>query len=325
MPDAKMRMGQPLTNPSPEPEGCPSVSSSTRLSDHSLLLSEMSKQRGRSLVHEAGKMLVPLLGLLAVLAMAVAGVAIFLQMQERDKRVAKEQELHVALSENDDLKTRLEDTQQAKTKAEDELTHLRKEYSTTQEKLVQAATAQETLTRSVEERQKEVERLTKDLEQTRTQHKEAATQLSELQSEHETMKRQLSELERAKGELETKVMEISQQPTVELDKVLVTSDNKSSTSAKPQTSAAAATSATGDARTTPNGQVMVVNREYDFIVMNLGKSHGLSIGQEFQIVRGTEVLGKVKVEKVYDELSAAAILPESRKDSIREGDTVRAL
>jgi hypothetical protein len=33
----------------------------------------------------------------------------------------------------------------------------------------------------------------------------------------------------------------------------------------------------------------------------------------------------VKVEKVYDELSAAAILPDSKKDIIREGDLVKAL
>ena len=73
------------------------------------------------------------------------------------------------------------------------------------------------------------------------------------------------------------------------------------------------------------GQVIVVNREYDFIVMNIGKNHGLAVGQEFQIVRGSQVLGKVKVEKIYNELSAAAILPESNKALIREGDAVKAL
>ena len=77
--------------------------------------------------------------------------------------------------------------------------------------------------------------------------------------------------------------------------------------------------------TVDSGQVVVVNREYDFIVMNLGKNHGLSVGQEFKVVRGNEVLGRVKVEKVYDELAAAAILPESQKDNIREGDGVKAL
>ena len=268
-----------------------------------------------------GKALVPLLGVLAVLAMAVAAVAIVLQIQERDKRLAKERELLMAQAENDDLKARLEDTQQAKAKTEEELGRLRKEFSQTQEKLVKAIEAQETLSRSVEDREKEIGRLAKDLEQTRAQQKEVATQLSELQTERETMKGQLADLEKAKGELEVKVTELSGQPTVELDKVLVT-NAQAPTSATGSGSAAPSGEKAG---TASSGQVMVVNREYDFIVMNLGKNQGLSVGQEFQIVRGNEVLGKVKVEKVYDELSAAAILPESRKDSIREGDTVRAL
>jgi hypothetical protein len=58
--------------------------------------------------------------------------------------------------------------------------------------------------------------------------------------------------------------------------------------------------------------------------MNLGKSHGLTLGQEFQVIRDNQILGRVKVEKIYDELSAAAILPASNKASIREGDFVRA-
>ena len=268
----------------------------------------------------AGKGLVPLLGVLAVLAMAVAAVAIVLQMQERDKRLAKEQELRVAVAENDDLKARLEDVRQAKSQVDEELGRVRKEFSQSQEKLAKAVEAQEMLSRSVEDREKEIGRLTKDLEQTRTQNKDVTTQLSELQTERETLRQQLADLEKAKGELETKVTELVTQPTVELDKVLVTGQSPANSAAS--SSAAAAGEKAG---TAPSGQVMVVNREYDFIVMNLGKNNGLSVGQEFQIVRGNEVLGKVKIEKVYDELSAAAILPESRKESIREGGTVKAL
>jgi hypothetical protein len=135
------------------------------------------------------------------------------------------------------------------------------------------------------------------------------------------VRRQLADLERAKQQLETKVMELSQQPpqpTVELEKVLVTN-------APPTTPGGGVVWPVSASAGLGDGQVIVVNREYDFIVMNLGKNHGLSIGQEFQIVRGSEVLGRVKVEKVYDELSAAAILPESKKSTIKEGDTVRPL
>ena len=75
----------------------------------------------------SGKSLVPLLSILAVLAMVVAGVAIVLQMQERDKRLAKEQELRLLLAENDDLKARLDETQEAKSKLEGDLEGVRRE------------------------------------------------------------------------------------------------------------------------------------------------------------------------------------------------------
>ena len=41
----------------------------------------------------SGKMVVPLLSVLAALAMGVAAVAIYLQMQERETRMAREREL----------------------------------------------------------------------------------------------------------------------------------------------------------------------------------------------------------------------------------------
>jgi archaellum component FlaC len=272
---------------------------------------------------QAGKMLVPLLGILVVLAMGVAAFAIVLQMQEREKRLATEQELHLARGENESLKSKLEELDVAKTRVEEDLTRVKQELAKSQDELIKVVEAKETLARSVEDREKEIGRITKDLEQTRSEAKQVNAQLAEIQSERDTMKRQLADLERAKMDLETKVMELSEKPTVELEKVLVTGDDTASGS--PSAAGAAVLPVSTTARVPSEGQVVVVNREYDFVVMNLGKNQGLSIGQEFQIVRGNEVLGKVKIEKIYDELSAAAILPESKKSSIREGDVVRPL
>lgn len=262
---------------------------------------------------KSGKTLVPLLGVLVALAMGVAGVAIYLQMQERDRRQAKERELHLALAENDDLKVRLQDLQQTKSRIEEDLMRSKKELTLAQDELAKSHQAQEELARSVEGREQEIGRLTKDLEQVRG---ELTARATELQSERDTAKQHIAELERAKSELETKVLELAGQPVVELEKVRVSAAESASTSAVVQASAMLPPS---------SGQVVVVNREYDFIVVNLGKNQGLSVGQEFQVVRGDEVLGRVKIEKVYDELSAAAILPESKKESIREGDLVKAL
>jgi ABC-type transporter Mla subunit MlaD len=243
-------------------------------------------------------------------------------MQEREKRQAKERELVLVLAERDDLRAQLEETQQSKIRVEDELSRVRNELETSLEQLAKATAAQEALSRSVEDRQQEIDRLAKDMEQIRSERKELGAQLADLKAERETLQQQLTDAEQAKTELESKVMELSNQPTVELDKVLVTG-----TGPTPAPAAAGGTAMPVSAVSSVpiNGQVIVVNREYDFIVMNLGKNHGLSIGQEFQVLRGSEVLGRVKVEKVYDELAAAAILPESQKDNIREGDTVKAL
>ena len=265
---------------------------------------------------QSGKMLVPLLGVLAALAMGVAATAIMLQIKERDKRLAKERELLLMVAERDDLKGQVEEVQRAKSTVEEELTRSHAELSAAQDKLAQAASARDALAKSVDDRQKEVDRLTKNLEQARSEHTALASQVEEFSSERSTMQQQLADLEKAKSELESKVMQLSEKPTVELDKIVVTND---------QSGAGAAMSVSAASGGPMNGQIVVINRDYDFVVMNLGKKQGLSIGQEFQIVRGEQVLGRVKVEKIYDELSAAAILPDSHKDSIREGDTVKAL
>ena len=264
----------------------------------------------------AGNMLVPLLSVLVALAVLVAGVAGFLGMQEREKREAKEHELQQAVLENEDLQGRLKGLQDAKARIEGEAVRIRQELASAKEEAVKAKEAQTTLSKSVEDREREIDRLKKDLAQARNDAKEISSKLTQLQGDRDTIEQQLAEAQKAKGELESKVTELSEtRPTVELEKVMVQDDG----------SRGRRSAASGAPAAPLDGQVVVVNREYDFIVMNLGKNHGLSAGQEFQVIRDDKVLGKVKVEKVYDELSAAAILPESQKDNIKEGDLVKAL
>jgi hypothetical protein len=254
-----------------------------------------------------------LLAVLVVLSLGVATVAGVLMMREREQRLARERELQIVLAENTDLTTRLQDAVSARQRTETELTQVREELSGTQDQLQEARAAQEALSRSVEDREREIARLRGELAQGATERAELEGKLAELLEDQQTMEFQVAQLEEAKGELELKLAELSARPTVELEKVLVAGGG-------PEASGQPA-----GAPPIPEGEIIVVNREYDFIVMNLGRSHGLSEGQEFRVVRGDEVLGTVKVEKIYNELSAAAILPTSRKDQIREGDIVRAL
>ncbi|MBI4353609.1 MAG: hypothetical protein HY595_00085 [Candidatus Omnitrophica bacterium] len=258
----------------------------------------------------SGKAAVIVLGIFTLLAIAGAGAAVFLQMQERALRLVREKELRVVKAENTTLQEQLTEVTSAKVQLEGELTQARADLDQLAQQLADEQHAKDELAKAVEGRQQEIDRLSKDLEQVRTERTQLTQRIAQLTERQKSLEVELNQIETAKAELEDKVVELSQdQPTVELEKVVVTDGGVGGSSA----------SSGGTA-----GQVVVVNREYDFVVMNLGKNHGLSLGQEFQVIRDNQILGRVKVEKIYDELSAAAILPQSKKESIREGDSVRA-
>ncbi len=261
-----------------------------------------------------GRVGVMMLAGLTVVAIAGVAVTIMLQQQEHNLRLAAERQLSIIKADNDQLQHQMNEVRAAKLALETELTHTKAQADEVAQQLAQERQAKEVLAKSVDDRQREIDRLGKDMEQLHSERQNLQQQIAQLNQQQDTWKTQLAELGKAKSELETKVLELSGQPTVELDKVVVGSNGQT------PAASSAVTPASGK-----EGQVIVVNREYDFVVMNLGKNSGLEIGQQFQILRGDEVLGWVKVEKVYDELAAAAILPQSKKDQIREGDVVKAL
>ena len=252
------------------------------------------------------------LGVIAVIASALAIVAFSLRRQEHALRLAVEEELLAVTSERDELGRRLEQLRQAQERIEATLATVRGQLSQTTEELTVVRQAKEELGRQVEQRRTDIERLTNELQTLQSERDSLVVDATQWRDRHEALRARVGELEQAKAQLEARVTELTRRPMVELDKVVV---SETGTMAQPA----------GAEPTSQEGHVIVVNREYDFVVMSLGRNHGLEIGQEFQIVRDNEVLGRVKVEKVYDELSAAAILPESKKDSIREGDSVAAL
>lgn len=278
-------------------------------------------------IRQPGRMMMPLLVALAVLLIGVAGAVSYLLVQTRDTLQARERELLLVNAERDDLKGQLAQTQDAKSRVEKDLARVRQDLSGAQEQLTAAIQERETLSRSLEEREQRITQLSHEADRLNAERQQLTAQVDGLQSEHQTIQRQLEELQAAKGQLESKLLELSDRPTVELDKVVVSGTDAPAMDSLPMVLPAVAPPPqnVGGPGAGLTGQVVVVNRDYDFIVMNLGRNHGVTVGQELKIVRESEELGRVKVEKIYDELSAAALLPESRKDAIKEGDTIVAL
>lgn len=70
-----------------------------------------------------------------------------------------------------------------------------------------------------------------------------------------------------------------------------------------------------------SGKVVSVNDENNFVILDLGESSGVKLGDSLSIYRGSEYVAGVEVIQVRKDISAADIKEKGAK--IRAGDTVR--
>lgn len=70
------------------------------------------------------------------------------------------------------------------------------------------------------------------------------------------------------------------------------------------------------------GEIIAVNQEEKFVVMDIGESSGVRPGFKMNIVRGDNVVGTVEIIETRKDISAADIKEINRGYTIKEGDTV---
>lgn len=70
-------------------------------------------------------------------------------------------------------------------------------------------------------------------------------------------------------------------------------------------------------------QILSVNRQFKFVVVNVGLRGRVKLGDTLRVEQGGKPIGRIQVEKLYENFSACAILEEIKPAQIREGDLVR--
>jgi len=55
------------------------------------------------------------------------------------------------------------------------------------------------------------------------------------------------------------------------------------------------------------GRILLVNRKFNFVIVNMGSKQGLKMGDQFLVSEGGDKIAKVQVEKLYDDYAAAKI------------------
>lgn len=70
-------------------------------------------------------------------------------------------------------------------------------------------------------------------------------------------------------------------------------------------------------------QVLSVNRQFNFVVVNVGIRDRVKIGDTLRVEQNGKLIGRIKVEKLYENFSACTVTEEVKPARIKEGDLVR--
>ncbi len=144
------------------------------------------------------------------------------------------------------------------------------------------------------------------------QEKETLTEeLSKAKQSYQALSNELTTLRQAKEALERRVKEMLALQAQEAEKIIV----------KPVPGIS--TPSVAQIGSSKEGKVLVVNRDFDFVVINLGTKDGLKIGDQLSIWRDGKQISKAQVEKVYEAMAAATLLTEDQKGQVKVGDLIR--
>ena len=210
----------------------------------------------------------------ALVVLLIASISFYvIKEKERKLRIYTQQQLTQTVEEKKKVENKLTETVKAKEQVEGELAS-EKEKSLT-------------LKKELDDKEQQIKITLDRLEREITARKKAEAQLMITLKEKEN--------------LETKVRNLKEAPTVELEKIVI----------KP-----------GSVTT---GKITMVNKEYAFIVVNLGSQHNIKVGDILSVYRNDEFIGKVQIERAEEKMSAASILPDWQNVEFKENDVVKTI
>jgi phage-related minor tail protein len=236
-----------------------------------------------------------LITLAGICLLCTAGLLFFV-IQEKNKRIETEQELLLTQKAKESLEIELEQTQLKLMQLKDRAKLLAQQIK--QEKSNYRAALEK-----IENKDMQIQELEDSLTQEMQQRENIANALAQLKESYSSLEQELKKTKREAKELRENLSKFTKKTGVELKKIIVKPPKKRSLS----------------------GRVLVVNREFDFVVIDLGRENDVRIGDQFVIYQGSQEVGKVKVEKVYDLFSTASMLPGSQERKIREDSIVKSL
>jgi len=277
------------------------------------------------------KLGISLLVVTSVFFLCVSLALFFMKEDEKDRRISVEGELEETLAVNTELESGLEELKIVNTDLESRLDASENQVKTLNERLSREKEAHKATKAELAEQKKEARKLADQIVAEKEEKVGIVKKTSNVESENRRLKNQLELILQAKETLEKKVKEIISQKGVELEKIVIEGGVHQPVypplAPEPAESTAQFPVPVEAVKEAPRilsegGEVLIVNKKFDFIISNLGEANGLRQGDRLDVYRNEKFLAEVEVEKLYDRMSASAILPQYKKVNIKPGDSV---
>lgn len=294
--------------------------------------------------NSSGKVLVIFLVIFVILSLSLAGLAMFFLSKEKERRISTETALQQSVASATKLEAKLQDAikqgflLQEKNKEADEKINglldelelqegireeLKKENQALKEKFEKEAKAraelQEKLASNAEAAQRLPE-LEAQLQAEQGARQELEQKLSAAEERAKTLEEALAKMQQqgvespapvpAEGAPETEEPQQQETPVIEEE----SSENKEEIRLEKIVVA--------PAKAAPEGRVVMVDTETEFVIVNLGANHGIKEEQVLAVSRGKDQLGEIKVTRVQPEMSAADFIPPLTSRQVRKDDSV---
>ena len=271
-------------------------------------------------MNHSGKTMTIFLVVFAVLLMCLTGIAVFHLLKERDLRLGLEANLEQVQTNESKLQGDLKEAQKKIFILESESKEavermeglieevalekglkeeLRKESRQLKETLSTEKQARETLQQQLSDLEDRLTSLQAEYDQVRAQNEEIQSGRAALQKEYEQLQRQLEEAQAQVQAAAEAAQEPSADQGVNLDPIVVNPANDQG-----------------------SGQVVSVDKDADFLIVSLGKKHGIKKGQILTVNRNGQAIGEVQVSRVLPEMSAADFLAPLTSANVQVNDQV---
>jgi chromosome segregation ATPase len=254
------------------------------------------------------KIVLILLIIASVVSAVMAVIGFMGKEREYMKRIVVEDKLALVLKEKKTLEDDLEAARSAKKESEGKISKMEEKIKDLSSQFDSVKQKGEAAIAELEIKKTELAKIKVELDNEKKEKLNISKKLDSLQSDYDKVKRDATKLTNEKIDLEKKITELQERESVDLDKIVVSSnDNDSSSEA---------------VKPLMQGKVLVVNKEYNFIVSDIGQDKDVQKGTKFDVMDGPKFLGQAEIDKVYDTMSSATVLPGGKINDMKKGNVI---